>query len=141
MAQVSFKIGDANKRDLKDASTIYKQTISSRPQGVPQARSTTNLALKGSNINFGNELKVGYISEAKEKFVPQSTDQANAAIDHAKLRSSHFTLQESEKANYFSTVNNIDFNYKGDARNIRSRISQETKDNQRASHFKVGFEN
>jgi len=38
-------------------------------------------------------------------------------------------------------VKNIDFNYKGEARLIRSRIPNEVKADQRASHFKVGFEN
>jgi hypothetical protein len=50
------------------------------------------------------------------------------------------TLQETS-ANYFETVKNIDFNYKGEARFIRSRIPNEVRADQRASHFKVGFEN
>ena len=43
--------------------------------------------------------------------------------------------------NYFETVKNLDYNYKGDPRLIRSRIPNEVKENQRQSHFKVGFEN
>jgi hypothetical protein len=50
------------------------------------------------------------------------------------------TLQETS-TNYFETVKNIDFNYKGEARFIRSRIPNEVRADQRASHFKVGFEN
>jgi hypothetical protein len=92
MSHVSFKIGDNVKRDMKGVSTIYKQTIGSKPTDAPQQRSATNLALKNSNINFGTEPKVAYVSEAKEKYVPQAATAGQAPMDHAKLRSSHFTL-------------------------------------------------
>lgn len=43
--------------------------------------------------------------------------------------------------NYFVSVNNIDFNNKGNPNEIRAFIPAEVKENQRSSHFKVGFEN
>ena len=72
MQTVSFKIGDEKKRDLKDVASIYKQTISSSntTMGIYNRDARSSAALKNSNINFGNEKKVDYVSEAKEKFIP-----------------------------------------------------------------------
>jgi hypothetical protein len=72
MQTVSFKIGDEKKRDLKDVASVYKETISTTGSALNwmnrDARSVASL--KNTNINFGNETKVDYTSEAKEKFVP-----------------------------------------------------------------------
>lgn len=140
MQTVSFKIGDEKKRDLKDVASIYKQTISSSGtnMGMYNREARSLASLKNSNINFGNEKKVDYVSEAKEKFIPQ----AHSAMGYQRQQRppNNVTLQETS-ANYFETVKNIDFNYKGEARFIRSRIPNEVRADQRASHFKVGFEN
>lgn len=74
MQTVSFKIGDEKKRDLKDVASIYKQTISScgTTMGMYNREARSLATLKNSNINFGNEKKVDYVSEAKEKFIPQA---------------------------------------------------------------------
>ena len=145
MQTVSFKIGDEKKRDLRDVASIYKQTISQQGSSMGlHFRDTRSVAsLKNSNINFGNEKKVDYVSEAKEKFIPV----ANSALsfqnprEMAKLfRGNNFKFQETN-TNYFETVKKIDFNYKGEARFIRSTIPNEVKADQRASHFRVGFEN
>ena len=42
--------------------------------------------------------------------------------------------------NYFGTVHKAEFNYKGDPSKIRGTMAQEVKDDLRASHFKVGFD-
>ncbi len=80
MQTVSFKIGDEKKRDLRDVASIYKQTISQAGSSLgSHFRYTRSVAsLKNSNINFGNEKKVDYVSEAKEKFIPQ----ANSALNY-----------------------------------------------------------
>jgi len=72
MQTVSFKIGDEKKRDLKDVASIYKQTISTSNtnMGMYNREARSLASLKNSNINFGNEKKVDYVSEAKEKFIP-----------------------------------------------------------------------
>lgn len=72
MQTVSFKIGDEKKRDLKDVASIYKQTISTSgtTMGMYNREAKSLASLKNSNINFGNEKKVDYVSEAKEKFIP-----------------------------------------------------------------------
>jgi hypothetical protein len=68
--------------------------------------------------------------------------QAHSAMGYQRQQRppNNVTLQETS-ANYFETVKNIDFNYKGEARFIRSRKPNEVRADQRASHFKVGFEN
>jgi len=38
--------------------------------GIYNRDAHSSAALKNSNINFGNEKKVDYVSEAKEKFIP-----------------------------------------------------------------------
>lgn len=140
MQTVSFKIGDEKKRDLKDIASIYKETISSSgtTMGMYNREARSLATLKNTNINFGNEKKVDYVSEAKEKFMRQ----AHTALGYHRQQRppNNVTLQETS-ANYFETVKNIDFNYKGEARFIRSRIPNEVRADQRASHFKVGFEN
>lgn len=140
MQTVSFKIGDEKKRDLKDVASIYKQTISTNgtSMGAYNRDARSLASLKNSNINFGNEKKVDYVSEAKEKFTPQA--QSAMAYQRQQRPPNNVTLQETN-VNYFETVKNIDFNYKGEARFIRSTIPNEVKADQRASHFKVGFEN
>ena len=139
MQTVSFKIGDEKKRDLKDVASIYKQTISTSgsTMGSYNREARSLASLKNSNINFGNEKKVDYVSEAKEKFIPQA--QSALGYQRQQRPPNNVTLQETS-ANYFETVKNIDFNYKGEARFIRSRIPNEVRADQRASHFKVGFE-
>lgn len=147
MQTVSFKIGDEKKRDLKDASTTYKQTISQQSLYFKsaQARSHSHIGGKATNIKIGSEPTVNYTSEQKEKFIPQAQSSQPLDPNRAKeLRKHHFTLEETnkvERPNYFETVKNIDYNYKGDPRTIRSFIPAEVKENQRSSHFKVGFEN
>jgi hypothetical protein len=73
MQTVSFKIGDDKKRDLKDVESIYKQTISTAGSALNwQTRDVRSVAsLKNTNIHLGNDIKVDYTSEAKEKFIPQ----------------------------------------------------------------------
>jgi hypothetical protein len=84
MQTVSFKIGDEKKRDLKDVASIYKQTISQSgsAMGTHMRDNRSVASLKNSNINFGNEKKVDYVSEAKEKFIPQ----ANSALSYQNQR-------------------------------------------------------
>ena len=57
----------------------------------------------------------------------------------------HFQLAESNKGgqpkNYFETINKGEYSYKGDPNKIRGTMAQEVKDDLRASHFRVGFEN
>jgi hypothetical protein len=103
MQTVSFKIGDEKKRDLKDVASIYKQTISSSStnMGMYNREAKSLASLKNSNINFGNEKKVDYVSEAKEKFIPQ----AHSAMGYQRQQRppNNVTLQETSD-NYFETV-------------------------------------
>lgn len=119
MQTVSFKIGDEKKRDLKNVESIYKQTISTAGSALNwHGRDSKSVAtLKNTNIHLGNEKRVDYTSEAKEKFIPM----ARSALGNAPRPPNHITLKET-KANYFETVNTLDFNYKGEARLIRSTI-------------------
>lgn len=74
MSTVSYKIGDYNQRSLTDAASMYKQTISAQGQNLAQFRKDphSTMNLKSTNIKFGNENRVDYTSEAKEKFIPQA---------------------------------------------------------------------
>ncbi len=124
MQTVSYKIGDYNQRNLTDAASMYKQTISAQGHNLGLFRKDpqSTMNLRGTNIKLGNENRVDYTSEAKEKFVPQANENGyigNNREASKHLRTHNFTLQEtnkSERPNYFETVKNIDFNYKGDPR-------------------------
>lgn len=74
MQTVSYKIGDYNQRTLSDASSMYKQTISAQGENLSQFRKDplSTLGMKATNIKLGNENRVDYVSEAKEKFIPQA---------------------------------------------------------------------
>jgi hypothetical protein len=94
-----------------------------------------------TSIKIGSESKTAYVSEQKEKFIPKAWSALQHDPNRAKeLRKHHFTLEETSKPNYFVTVKNIDFNNKGNPNEIRSFIPAEVKENQRASHFTVGFD-
>ena len=134
MQNVSFKIGTDQHRDLKGASTTYKQTISEHSNQFKhylQNRSSSHIGAKDTSVKLGNGQKVDYISEQKEKYTPQksSGDGGTNKVLAKQLRQDHFTLEEAtggdKKPNYYETVNHRDFNYKGDARNIRSFIPPE----------------
>lgn len=73
MQTISFKIGDFKHRDMNDAASIYKQTISQRGPYVrsqTENKAATSQAMKKSNINFGAYKMVDYVTEAKAKFMP-----------------------------------------------------------------------
>lgn len=61
-------IGDERKRDLKDAHSTYKQTISNIDNSKNGMRQNVELGLRNSNFKLGTSHQNNYVSEAKEKF-------------------------------------------------------------------------
>ena len=66
MQNVSFNIGNEQKRDLKNASTTYKHTISDQSNEFKhylQNRSHTSVGAKVTSLNLSQGQKIDYVSE------------------------------------------------------------------------------
>jgi len=63
MQHANFMIGDERNRQLKDAQSLYKNTISNNANLKTTQSSSVQLSLRNSHFHLGTDPKMIYVTE------------------------------------------------------------------------------